>query len=747
MGSSIIGDRPITTGEQDELGFASMVARLAGILMDGSMQSGGVIGLEGEWGSGKSSLLHLVLEDLRHRGGAAVSVMDFRPWLVGDRDQLVSAFFSDLVSTVAALKLEGGDATDSTKGQLADLVEKVRGFGRHLGPAGKLLEVAALGVPGVGSVAEVISKLAEAAEKGVGERTLSDRKDDLSDALANLDGRIVVAIDDVDRLDPGEALELLRLIRSVADFPNVVYLICYDRQTLARSVEEVARVPSGRAYLEKIVQVELAVPQPESFVLRRWFTRQLEALVQSSTAALGDLDGDALERLKSVIDKTGGRAFRNARSVVRVMDALRAFWPALAGQVDLADLVWLKIISVAYPETHRWIEGYLVTVGAMSTGIVGVDEAERAKVGRALDTALEADGLSWNDVKAEFRLFLPRIGHSSNANGKETRIFAERDQYDVTFVQHSNRLASADHSRLYFAFGTGAGALARADVDAMQDAVCTSPQAVAELLGKLDQVLGDAGFSKARRLLERYRSSGLPAWTAEQLEHFSMGLADAVEDELMADQLEWGEPAVWITAAGVLRKVRESAGQEVFGGIMHRLFRDSGSFGFLVTIFRDAVFSHGLYGGRPNPSAALLDRSTFDAVQPIMLERYERLGLDGVLSQPRAASALYGWSQGGGREAVIRDVATRSTDDGWLLDFLLALRGRVEESNGVRNVLSPSALANFFEDVRAVCFRLVNLKKAGEPRAEDLVASLNREFDFHGGSFEAFLEGTAEPPG
>ena len=57
---------------------------------------GFVFGLEGKWGSGKSSMLALVLKRLRGMDGAKVAAVEFRPWLIGDRDQLLSALFEDL---------------------------------------------------------------------------------------------------------------------------------------------------------------------------------------------------------------------------------------------------------------------------------------------------------------------------------------------------------------------------------------------------------------------------------------------------------------------------------------------------------------------------------------------------------------------------------------------------------------------------------------------------------------------------
>ena len=92
---------------------------------------------------------------------------------------------------------------------------------------------------------------------------LSELKDKLARSLRELGHRFIITIDDVDRLEPAEVIEILRLVRSVVDLPNVIYLLCYESGILAHSIEKAAGVESGQSYLEKIVQLTVMVPKPE----------------------------------------------------------------------------------------------------------------------------------------------------------------------------------------------------------------------------------------------------------------------------------------------------------------------------------------------------------------------------------------------------------------------------------------------------------------------------------------------------
>ena len=394
---SFHGDRPIHSEAQDRFGFSPLAERIAVALTTQAAGKGFVLGVEGKWGSGKSSLLALTLQKLRSMPTEKVAAVEFRPWLIGDRDQLLSALFEDLLKAVASLEQAGGDATGVTKLAASDVAAKVRKFASHLGPLGKLASVAGMFVPGVSIVGDMVEKIASAAAEQAAGPTLAEQKEDLAEALLKLNCRIVVAIDDVDRLEPKEVAEILRLVRSVADFPNVSYLLCYDAHTLGKAIERATGVASGAAYLEKIVQTEVAVPRPESFALRRWFSGELQKFAAC--------DERRVPYLQQVIDETGGRSLESARAVVRVLDSLRFFWPDLRERVDLPDLVWLRMIAVGAPNLYRWIEEYLVTHAALSAGRVHISGVERKAMAKRLDEALDCDGLSWNDHR--FRTSAP----------------------------------------------------------------------------------------------------------------------------------------------------------------------------------------------------------------------------------------------------------------------------------------------------------------------------------------------------
>ena len=381
---SIKGDRPLDSGDEDKLGFREVAERIATSLVDRASEDGLVIGIEGAWGSGKSSLLFLIGDELRklpkHQRPI---IIDFRPWLIGDRDALITSLFSELSRQLDQVGLNAGDATRISVTKAKEAGEALRSFMNGLSRAGGVIEFAGE-ASGIGLL-KLAGKGAKAAGDAAGKKPapppLSELKDNLIKSLRDLGHRFVITIDDVDRLEPAEVIEILRLVRSVVDLPNVIYLLCYDSDTLAHSIERAAGIKGGHSYLGKIVQLTVMVPRPEPLQLRQWFSDELRLIASAK-------DEDELSRLKLVIDYEGGRQLRTPRSVVRALDAVRFLWASLhEAKVDLADLVWLQLIKDGNPALYRWIEEYCGTAAALSLGIARVEDAEKAgELGRLLAT-------------------------------------------------------------------------------------------------------------------------------------------------------------------------------------------------------------------------------------------------------------------------------------------------------------------------------------------------------------------------
>jgi predicted KAP-like P-loop ATPase len=262
-------DRPIAHLEDDRLGFAPIAEQLAAAIADLPAAQGFVFGIEGQWGSGKSTLINLTIDALGRLERNSPEIVTFAPWLVGERSELLRSLFDELAN--AAGKIDPIDAAiadnanplDDAHWRLrqkqklkAQLSGKLKAFGSFAGSLGKIARVAdAVGVPLAGVVADTAERTGEATSRLLEAPSIAKEKVGLVDALKLLSRPIAVFIDDLDRLEPRDVSEVLRLVRAVADFPNVIYILSYDPKVVAKTLTKAIEVEDGEAYLEKMVQV------------------------------------------------------------------------------------------------------------------------------------------------------------------------------------------------------------------------------------------------------------------------------------------------------------------------------------------------------------------------------------------------------------------------------------------------------------------------------------------------------------
>ena len=174
-----------------------------------------VLAINGPWGSGKTSAVNMALEALEdlQRGtddGRKIEVVCFNPWWFSAQEDLVRAFFHDVAATL--------EHTGISK----RVVEELKAVGRRASGAKDLLLAGLELAPGGAVVKGVAGGALDIAGKAAGGgKSLAAERDALCDALRTQSKRILVVIDDVDRLPPDEARQIFRMVKSVADLPNV----------------------------------------------------------------------------------------------------------------------------------------------------------------------------------------------------------------------------------------------------------------------------------------------------------------------------------------------------------------------------------------------------------------------------------------------------------------------------------------------------------------------------------------------
>ncbi len=567
--------------------------------------------------------------------------------------------------------------------------------------AGKLTSLAGIFVPGLGIVGDALTQIGEAVpepeEEAEKATPLSDLKDDLVSSLSSIGKQIIVTIDDADRLEPPEVMEILRLVRAVADFPNVTYVLCYDERVIAKAISAATQLDDGQAYLEKILQVQISVPAPEPFQLRHWFRSEL------ATIATPDTD-DQRQRLTEVIDHEGGRRLDTPRAVVRALNGVRLFWPPLREQnADLSDLVWLQIIRSSSSKYYKWVEKYCSICAVISSGKASIHESEIRKDWDELKGIFLSDGIDMSRESFFIRDILPGITTWVN-DTEEPKIYGDLQDSSVKLAVASRRLKSPDHSRMYFALAQSPDSPTENDFRRLWAAADSSASAVATLLMEWHAPGVVTGVSKAVIMLDRLGSAYMASFNETRSTHLLLAFANFLDDAARKMGLvEFYGPEIWNEAEALIPVALSRLEKKSRIRVIEKMFSGS-SIGWLTSVFRRETFAHGRYGDRKRPPQDWwLTDEELDKAGEIMLGRYRGLTLDEVLESPQPLSLLFAWAQGGDADGPRQLIEAAIQDDASLLRVLRAITGRVMTSPGGERITLPrSNLAPFLDYAQAL---------------------------------------------
>jgi len=299
-----------------------------------------VLHIDGEWGSGKSSMLGLVehvLGTFDAPGEKSVQAIWFNPWWFLDHEHLVQQFlgvFRKRLPHENELLMAAGKAIAKYSDALSGVVA---------------VGAASMGIPLPGAVRKGIAAGFRRLDPPV--KDVPALKEEIAAKLLEANQRFVVFIDDVDRLTPAEINQVFRTVKAVADFPNVVYVLAFDRQEVVKALHAELRI-DGSAYLEKIVQVPFVLPTLRPDKLRDLL---IEAVQQSAPEVRFEAGGDMYE---ANVLAAMGDLVRRPRDLVRFANAFSPTYAGLHGDVQAVDVAALELLRVVEPRVYRAIRDH-----------------------------------------------------------------------------------------------------------------------------------------------------------------------------------------------------------------------------------------------------------------------------------------------------------------------------------------------------------------------------------------------------
>lgn len=331
-------DRPINSGEQDLLGRLSFSNQLGKAIYEFDGNDGLVIGLFGKWGTGKTSVINMAINEinrLAEKDENKPIIMRFIPWSYSENDNLITMFFQCLKNKIS----------------IQDNEELKKKVGKALNDYSGVFDALSL-VPVVGSgVAAILKTIAQAQGTDLMRNTdLDETKEILEKALIDAKKKIVIIIDDIDRLTNSQIRDVFQLVKQVADFPNIVYVLVMDREIVRSALSEVHNI-DGNEYLEKIIQVPFELPELRKSKLHNIFFIKLDQIINS------------LQNNVFIDEDYWNNVFRNCiepyintlRDVNRIINTFQFRYGMLYQETSFEDMISITTLEVLNPELYKWI--------------------------------------------------------------------------------------------------------------------------------------------------------------------------------------------------------------------------------------------------------------------------------------------------------------------------------------------------------------------------------------------------------
>ncbi|PZP13078.1 MAG: hypothetical protein DI611_15405 [Brachybacterium faecium] len=406
-------DDPITTADQDTLQRAQVAQRIARLIDENhSPESSVVYGLEGPWGCGKSSVIALITTFLTKFDENRWHVVSFTPWATSGTEGLLSEFFSAL-ATVAPKSSNSKDL----RGLISTYADIARPFAALIPVAGS-------------AVAEATRSLETRLSK-----PWNVAFEEIATELRTLGTPVLVVVDDIDRLQPGELFDLLKVVRLLGRFPGVDFLLAYDEQTLIETLQNPdqsnASKARARAFMEKIVQYPLSIPP----LLTSQIVKILDAgLTEILTPERVETSFDR-NRFGDIILSTMPSQLTTPRAIERFLAQVREqFRSHDLSEMNDVDLILTVFLKAQFPDVFARLQSWKSELTRSSPSIASfgrreVEQPDWDQLFEVLDRNEDR-----RDARAVLAVLFPATRAPSPSRAAPRR-FAHPDYFDRYLAQ------------------------------------------------------------------------------------------------------------------------------------------------------------------------------------------------------------------------------------------------------------------------------------------------------------------------
>ena len=307
-----IVDQALPQGEKDNLKISSYKDALVDFIKRTDTPM--TIGVQGEWGSGKTSLLNQIWADLESSNKDDDSVDDFKQiWINSWEHSLLCSPEECLMKIINEIISELLDSDTDKK--RSDKIKN--GVNNIMKGALRIGSSLAVGSAGVQAVDEIFSE---------GSNSIKELREQLKNLVAEIKtldtnrfGKIIIYVDDLDRIEPKDAVSILELLKNIFNIQDCVFVLAIDYEVVVKGLIGKFGEPTPendwefRAFFDKIIQLPFSMPMG-NYDIANYVKDLLDQI--NFYSGKEDLDLELIQKL--VTKSIGG----NPRSIKRLINSL-----------------------------------------------------------------------------------------------------------------------------------------------------------------------------------------------------------------------------------------------------------------------------------------------------------------------------------------------------------------------------------------------------------------------------------------
>lgn len=340
---AIGADLPKTKIVEDLLGYANFAEKIAEHIIRRKDRDGLVLSINAPWGYGKTTCLNFIEEKLSI--DPDIYIVKFNPWIISEnKNDIILKFLYMLGNSIqkildnqegiAKKNLESDEI--SIKGFIKKCIHFIKKWWFEKDePKTPEIRVAWKGLLGI-----ISEKAVEEFDKI--HKDLDIQKSKIEELLGKQTKRLVVFIDDLDRLTRDEVRQVFRLIKAIANFSFITYIVAFDEDVACKALESEFGNKS-KDYLNKIVQIPLTLPKIYPDDLEQIFFGRLDDVISKINY---NIDEEKRNRFYQINKQLIKKHIKTPRNINRFFNGFIINFIQIYNDVDLIDFLAIEMLRI-----------------------------------------------------------------------------------------------------------------------------------------------------------------------------------------------------------------------------------------------------------------------------------------------------------------------------------------------------------------------------------------------------------------